>query len=178
MTNARKSKNIVLVGMMGCGKTTVSNALARLCPEFSLLETDELIENSEGMTINEIFAQKGEAYFRSIENKIIREALSEHGRIISPGGGVFLNDENKQLLNEKAFTVYLSASSETLYNRLKNDNSRPLLKTNKNLVETIKNLLEVRTPHYKKAMVEIVSDNKSAKEIAEEILKEYKNYGN
>lgn len=175
---AKKRKKIIaLTGMMGCGKTTTAAELARLLPDFQRVEMDEIIEQHEKMSINEIFAQKGEAYFRTVESQLLKDLCGKQKLIISMGGGAFLSEENRQQLAKKTISIYLSACAETVYERVKEDKSRPLLNS-KNPEKKIKEILKQRTPIYEKADVEVKTDNKSVSEIASEIMEIYKKYGN
>ncbi len=175
--NEAKRKNIVLVGMMGCGKTSVSAELQKFFPDFALVEMDSELEERAGMKITEIFQIHGEEHFRIAEKQLVTEISTESSQIISTGGGVFLSEENRALLNENSLTVYLSADSETIYERVKTDNSRPLLKSDDPKAR-ISELLAERTPYYKLAHTEISTVGKNVRAIAEEILEKYKNHGN
>lgn len=167
------SKNIVLTGMMGSGKSSVAASLAKLLPDFELVELDAVIENREKISINDIFELRGETYFRTVETDIIKELSSRGKLIISLGGGAFLKEENRQLLKANSFSVYLSATVETLYNRLKNDESRPLLKST-DLYSRIECLLNLRREIYELADFEVKTDGKAIDIVASEILRNYK----
>ncbi len=168
---------IALTGMMGCGKTTVANELATLMPDFTRIEMDEIIVQREEMTINDIFAKKGELYFRNQEIALLKELCENKNLIISMGGGAFLSEENRCCLKEKALSFYLKTDEKTLCERLKHDKSRPLLKSD-NLEKRIKEILDIRSAAYEKADVQIETSTKPAKQIAKEIMEVYKNYGN
>lgn len=160
--------SIVLIGMPGSGKTTVAELLAKEM-KFNLVDADSLIEQSQRMSINEIFAIKGEAYFRGIEADIIKN-ISGDNNVISLGGGAFENANTREFLMSSAMVIYLKTSPQTLYERVKNNNQRPLL-NNKMSLETIQNMLEVREKNYKLAHYTVLTDNKSAQDVANEILK-------
>lgn len=168
---------IALTGMMGCGKTTVAKELAALMPDFTRIEMDEIIVQREGMSINDIFTKKGEQYFRNQETVLLKELCANKNLIISMGGGVFLSEENRCCLKEKALCVYLKTDVKTLCNRLKHDKSRPLLKSD-NPEKQIKEILDIRSATYEKADVQIETATKPAEQIAKEIMEVYKNYGN
>lgn len=168
--------NIVLTGMMGCGKSTIAKKLSEKLPNFKLIETDELIIKTEKKSINEIFKTQGEAYFRQKETELLTQLKDQDKLIISTGGGMFVNHKNQELL-KSSFSVYLSATVETIYNRVKMDTKRPLLNCD-NLKEKIKKLISERELEYQKATCEIKTDDKQPEKIADEILEKYKNHGN
>lgn len=178
MPQKKPQKTIIaLTGMMGCGKTTTAIEIAKLLTDFKKVEMDEIISQQEEMSINQIFERKGEEYFRAIESRLLKELCNQQKLIISMGGGAFLSPQNRQYLAQNALSIYLSALPQTIYNRVKEDKSRPLLNT-KNLENKIKEILKQRTSIYEKADVEIKTDNKSVSEIVQEIMEIYKKYGN
>lgn len=123
----RKKKNLILIGFMGSGKTTVGVKLSyRL--RMPVEDTDKMIEKRCGMSISEIFADKGEEAFRAMETGILREiAAQDFGHIYSVGGGTPVREENRPLLRACGTVVYLRAKPETIYERLRGDTTRPLL---------------------------------------------------
>lgn len=140
------NKNIVLIGFMGSGKTSIGKRLSiRLKREF--IDMDDFIEKKEGMTINEIFATKGEAYFRELEAEICRRYSQPKGKIIATGGGVIKNPENIKNLKTGGIIYYLKSSAEKIADNLKNDNSRPLLNV-KDKKAKIKELMAEREATY------------------------------
>lgn len=156
-----EQKNIILIGYMGSGKSTIGEKTARsLGIEF--LDTDMLIEEQEGMTISELFAQKGEAYFRQKETEIIKMLRKKERRIVlATGGGLPMKEENQGLLKELGVVVYLKAGVDTLVERLKEDTTRPLLREG-DLRKKIETMLEIRNPVYEKvADVVLETDAKS-----------------
>ena len=169
-------KNIALTGMMGCGKSSVAKELKNLLYGFEHVEMDEEIEKKEKLSIREIFEQRSEQYFREVESALVRELSDRNNLIISMGGGAFLKEENRKIFLKNAFCVYLKTSSNLIFERVKNDNTRPLLNVS-NLKEKIGELNLNREKFYKFAHIEIITDNKTTKEIAEEILEKYKEYG-
>ena len=119
-------KNIVLVGFMGSGKTSVGKRLSmRLKREF--IDMDDFIEKREQMTVSEIFEKKGEPYFRGLEKELCGRFASGGGKIIATGGGVIKNSENVANLKKGGIIIYLKSTPEKIADNLKNDNSRPLL---------------------------------------------------
>ncbi len=160
--------NISLIGMMGSGKTCIGELLAKLL-NMSFVDTDEQIIKSEKTSINQIFAQKGETYFREIETATLKNVLNYNNQIISTGGGIIKSDENLSLLKEKSVVFYLKASPDILFERIKNNKERPLLNV-ENMKDKIKTILQERISQYEKAQYIIVTDDKSPIEIANEII--------
>ena len=165
------ASNIILEGFMGSGKTTVSEILSDKL-DLELLDTDQAIEEAEGRSINEIFAADGEAAFRSMETDLVNMVVSEHlnQMVVSLGGGLPLREENRQLLKKAGKIVYLRTRPETVYERLKGDDTRPLLKT-EDPQKRIRELLEERGEKYETlADIIIDTDGKDASDIANEII--------
>ncbi|MDP2167852.1 MAG: shikimate kinase [Thermodesulfovibrionales bacterium] len=161
-------KNIVLTGFMGTGKTEVGRELSRLLG-FTLIDADEEIVKSEGMSINEIFARDGEPCFRDIETKTLKEISKRENVIVSTGGGAVLREENMAALRERGIIVWLTASPETILARTSNDSLRPLLQVQDPL-KKIRELLEYRMPFYKKADILLDTEGKSPLQVAGEII--------
>ncbi len=139
-------KAVVLVGMMGAGKTAVGKALAvRLDVPF--LDSDAEIEKAANMTIAEIFQRDGEAFFRNRETEVIDRLLDSHRGILSTGGGAFMAERNRALISQKGVSVWLNADMDLLWSRVKGKNARPLLRTS-NPYQTLKTLYEARVPTY------------------------------
>lgn len=162
--------NIILIGFMGSGKSTVGKLLARrLGMEF--IDLDDVIEATCGMSINEIFRLHGEQYFRDIESSIIRTLLpSLKNSVVACGGGVVLRDENIEVIRDHGIVVYLRITAEEAHKRLMNFNNRPLLNVEDRL-STIKKLLSIREALYRKASHLIVEvDGKSPEEVVDEIV--------
>ncbi|MBU5334995.1 shikimate kinase [Intestinibacter bartlettii] len=161
--------NIMLIGFMGSGKSTIAKYLSHIL-EMEDLETDEFIVKREDMTINEIFQRKGEEYFRQCENNALRELETRQGIIISCGGGMPMKDENVELMKRNGKIVLLTASPQTIYDRVKYSNQRPLLNGNMN-VEYIESLMEKRKDRYE-SIADIVVDtnDKPIHVIAEEVV--------
>jgi len=166
-------KNIVLTGFMGTGKTEVGKEIARLLG-YNFIDADDEIVKAEGMPITEIFAKKGEPYFRDLETKTIKELSKRTNSVISTGGGAVLREENLSALREKGIIVLLTARAETIYQRTKGDSTRPLLQVDAPL-KKINELLSARMPYYLKADIVIDTEGKSPLEIAEEVIERTKN---
>jgi len=162
------SKNVVLIGFMGCGKSTIGKYLSKKI-EFDYLDVDKFIEEKHDHTINYIFNKYGEKYFRKIESEAIHEISTNNNSVISTGGGVVKNQSNIDDLNQNGIIVYLKASVKQIIENIGDDLNRPLLQT-ENKHETITKLLEQRKDLYEKAAKVIVNvDGKSINEIVEEI---------
>ena len=163
--------NIILEGFMGSGKSTVSELLSDKL-ELELIDTDEAIEEAEGRKIPEIFEQDGEEAFRDMETGLMEMVISEHMRetVISLGGGLPIREKNRELLKRAGKVVYLRTSPETVYDRLKGDETRPLLKSEDPLAR-IKELQDERGKIYEEAADIIVdTDGKTPAEVANEII--------
>ena len=140
-------KTIVLVGMMGAGKTAVGKALAaRLGVPF--LDSDDALRDAANRTIAEIFERDGEAFFRDKESKVLKRLLeAEEKGVLSTGGGAFLAERNRKVITEKGVSVCLQADLSLLWNRVKHRNTRPLLRTSDPRA-TLAALYEARAPIY------------------------------
>ena len=151
---ADKNRNIILVGYMGCGKSTVGRKAARAL-EYQFLDTDSVIEEEEGVSIAKLFEIKGETYFREKETELLRRLLSgPKGNIIATGGGLPMREENTALLKELGTVIYLKPTIDTLVTRLSGDKTRPLLQ-NVNIREKVETMLAVRGPVYE-AVADVV----------------------
>lgn len=169
----RGKENIYLIGYMGCGKTTVGELLAQKSGRV-FLDLDQEIEDREGQSVSQIFNMHGEAYFREIENKLLEELLCTSGHIIALGGGTILQQKNARLLKEKkAEVIWLDVSPEEVYQRLREDHSRPLLETATTEEEKRKRITEMMTyrrPFYEGAATKRQeTEHMSAEEIAQKL---------
>lgn len=167
----RPGRSIVLIGFMGAGKTSLGKAVAKSL-EIPFLDTDELIEESEGMKISEIFARHGEEYFRELETKtMLKLADRNDSFVLSVGGGLPLRGENRPLLSATGCVVYLRVGIDTLVKRLKDDTKRPLLQKGEGtLEEKIRRILQEREPLYLDAAdVVIENDGKPFSAVVREI---------
>ena len=163
--------NIILEGFMGSGKSTVSEILSDKL-DLELIDTDEAIEEAEGRKISDIFEQDGEETFRDMETGLVEMMVSDHMRetVISLGGGLPVREKNRELLKKVGKVVYLRTAPETVYDRLKGDDTRPLLKSEDPLAR-IKELQDKRGKIYEEAADIIVdTDGKTPAEVADEII--------
>ena len=161
--------NIYLIGFMGSGKSAVCSRLHELTG-MEVVEMDAILADNEKMTINDIFATKGEEYFRDKETELLTQLSDESRKAVSCGGGAILRPQNVSLMKESGKIILLSAKPETIYNRLKDNDDRPLLHGNMN-VPFIAEMIEKRRPRYESAAdYTITVDNKSLDDICREIL--------
>jgi shikimate kinase len=169
-TGGQMNQNIILIGFMGSGKTCVGEALAkRLLYRFQ--DTDQLIEQRAGCTINDIFEKYGEGYFRMMETNLLMEFQSSLERtVLSSGGGLPMREKNVQLLQSLGVIVYLKAAKNTLKNRLLTDNLRPLLK-GEALDIRIEKMLSIREPIYESvSQLKVVTDKKNIDQVVNLII--------
>jgi shikimate kinase len=124
----RLRRSVVLVGMMGSGKTAIGRALAAAL-DVPFVDSDAAIEEAAALSIAEIFARDGEAFFRRRETEVLRRLLADGPRIISTGGGAFLAPENREMIARDGIAVWLDADLETLWERVRHKDTRPLLRT-------------------------------------------------
>lgn len=168
---ARKlfSYNIVLIGFMGAGKSTISDYLSTMFA-MNIVEMDQVITEREEMSIPDIFATYGEPYFREKETKLLIEMQSRKNTIISCGGGAAMRAENVVEMKKNGRVILLTASPEIIFDRVKDSDDRPILKGNKN-VEFIADLMEKRREKYEAAAdIVIQTDHKTVLQICEEII--------
>lgn len=152
----RLHKTVAMVGMMGAGKTAVGRALAaRLGAPF--LDSDAEIEAAANLTIPEIFARDGEAFFRDKESQVIARLLETERGILSTGGGAFLRAENREMISGMGVSVWLRADLDVLWNRVRHKTTRPLLQTG-NPRATLAGLYEARVPVYALADLTVITD--------------------
>ncbi len=139
--------NVVLIGMPGCGKSTAGRQLARRL-NIAFVDSDVAIEQRIGMSIRDYFAAHGEDAFRNIESEVIREICQGEDRVLATGGGAVLRADNRAVLHANGPVMYLRASPDQLYRRLKSDTKRPLLQVADPL-QALKDLYAVRDPLYR-----------------------------
>ena len=162
------SKNIYLIGFMGCGKTSVSAAMGRLYGK-TVVEIDDLIIAREGRSVNAIFAESGEPYFRDCETQILTELSETQNYIVSCGGGIVLRPENIELMRKAGMIVLLDAEPQTILDRVGDDDSRPNLRGRKT-VAGVQELKNKRASAYSSAAdIKVDTDNKTIDEVAKEI---------
>lgn len=157
-------KTIVLVGLMGAGKTRIGQELARLlkCP---FCDSDKEIERAAGLEIAEIFERLGEVEFRKGEKKVILRLLSEHAGVMATGGGAFMQPDIRSAIKNNSTSVWLRASVDTLVERASRTNHRPLLR-GVDKKEKLQELIDIRYPVYAEADIVVDTDGRSASETA------------
>ncbi len=172
MTRARQAlgkRDLVFVGLMGAGKSAIGKIAAQAL-EIPFVDSDHEIERVSRMTINELFAAYGEPEFRALETRVIERLLKTGPRVISTGGGAFINDNTRRVIREMgALTVWINADLETLWARVSKRDNRPLLKTT-NPRETLANLMAARYPIYAEADIEVMSRDAKKEVILLEVL--------
>ena len=182
----KNSNLIFLVGLMGCGKTTIGQLLAEKL-HYEFVDTDDLIVQNYQQDINTIFQEKGEKFFRNLETTTLQNVINNtkniknikniknNGKkyVISTGGGIVLKDENRQLLKQFGYNIYLQTDTNILVQRLMTDTQRPLLKNKENLAENLQNLYNQRNKFYLEvANLVIQTNNKNIDEIILNICKQ------
>ena len=168
------TKNIVLVGLMATGKTTIGKLLGQKLDR-SVLDTDDMIEAAAGKTISEIFSEDGEGKFRELESQMFTEACQKKEMIISTGGGAMQREENNQLAQTQQ-TIHLRSTAKTLAQRIElSDQKRPLVEglKGKDLIDLAQKYIDERDENYTKAAAFIIdTDDKTPDEISEKIIQE------
>lgn len=170
-TTNNKMHNIVLIGFMGCGKSTVGRELHKKLG-YHFIDTDQVIEKQTGISIPEIFKQDGEEAFRELETNVLKEIIHQktNHHIIATGGGMPIRDENQPLIKQLGFTVLLSCSPQKILERTSKNANRPLL-NGPNPLEKIISILNQRSPIYKKSShIEINTSSLDLNEISCGIL--------
>ena len=163
------SKNLVLTGMMGVGKSTIGRSLAKK-HSYSFIDVDELIETVEGSSISLIFKNKSENYFRKLENEITLIELKKKSSVIALGGGAFLNKNIRRTVKNSSVSFWLDVNIEELSRRLKSSKKRPLL-NKKNLNETIQKIYIERHKTYNESDFRIKCNFQKPEDIVEKIFK-------
>lgn len=167
--NWQLHRPVVLVGMMGSGKTSVGRTIAQAL-SVPFLDSDHEIELAANATIAEVFARDGEAFFRDRETSVIGRLLDGPPAILSTGGGAWLRPENRALIQERGVAVWLDADADLLWSRVKGRDTRPLLRT-ENPRATLIELLEARLPSYRLADIHVAAHpTYSLMDMAEQVI--------
>ena len=164
-----QNNNVILIGMPASGKSTIGKYLSNFLPDYTLIDTDNLIERTQGLKISEIFKKYSEDYFRKLEYDTIKLVCAGSNKIISIGGGAFENPDNRATLLNFGKVFYLKSSLDVLYCRILDDMTRPLLQ-NKNPKDVLEKLLKKREENYLKAHYIIDTDSLNNDEIIQFIL--------
>ncbi len=152
----RIDRPVVLVGLMGAGKSTVGRRLAALL-ECDFVDVDEAIEEAAQLSVAEIFSQFGEPYFRDGERRVIARLIEERHGVIATGGGAFVHPDTRALILAQAIAVWIDCDVDILVDRTARRGNRPLLQ-NGDPRETLARLRDERTPHYAQAPIHVTSD--------------------
>jgi shikimate kinase len=168
MSSDRLMQNVALIGFMGVGKSSVGRLVAAQL-HFEFVDMDEVLEQRAGKSINDIFAQQGEPFFRKMERDFLQEMKTWRRKVIATGGGATASDENLACLKEHALVVCLWASPEVIWQRVRHQSHRPLLQ-DADPLNRIRELLASRAPFYKQADVLVNSEMRSVKEVAQQVL--------
>jgi shikimate kinase len=166
---ARITRPVVLVGLMGVGKSTVGRKLARMLAR-DFVDADDAIAEAAQLSIPEIFAQFGEPYFRDGERRVIARLIEEKHGVIATGGGAFVDPETRALILEQGIAVWIDADVDTLVERTARRNTRPLLKDG-DPKDILTRLAATRAPFYAQAPIRVVSENGPHADTARAILK-------
>lgn len=162
------TQNIILTGFMGTGKSSVGRHLAAHL-HYAFRDLDSLIVQREGSSINTIFAELGEGYFRQVESSVLRDVLRQSAQVVSTGGGAVILAENRDLMKKSGIVINLVASPETILLRLHSDEERPLLRDAKSLPQ-LEKLLKQRESFYAEADIRIDTEGKNVEDVARDIL--------
>ncbi len=161
-------RSIVLVGIMGCGKSTVGKRLAqRLGLEF--VDADSEIERAANMTVSEIFAEHGEPYFRSGEERVIARLLQEGPQVLATGGGAFMSDTTRSEIETNGLSIWLKVNFETVMARVRRRSTRPLLR-NPDPEGTMRKLMAEREPVYARAQLTVTSKDVPHEAVVDQIV--------
>jgi shikimate kinase len=166
------ARSIVLVGLMGAGKSTVGRRLANKLG-LPFRDADHEIEAAAGMTIPDIFAIYGEAYFRDGERRVIARLLQEGPLVLATGGGAFMSEETRAQVRERGLSVWLKADLDVLLRRVRKRSNRPLLQTD-DPEATMRSLMEIRHPVYAEADLTVESHEAPHDRVVNEVLKALK----
>ena len=168
----KSKENIVFLGMMGSGKSSIGSLISKRL-EMEFFDTDQCIENELNMKISKIFKEKGESYFRNIEEKITLQILKKRGIVVALGGGAFLNKNIRKEVIKNHFSISLKVSSDILIKRLKNTKNRPLASNASK--EELMDLIKKRSNFYSRALYKVICNNMSKTQIINKIIDIYEN---
>lgn len=169
LRDALGARTIVLVGLMGAGKSTIGKRLAaRLNLPF--VDADTEIEKAADLTIPEIFARHGEAYFRAGEVRVVARILDSGPQVLATGGGAYMNPETRARIAERGISVWLKADLDVLMKRVRRRNDRPLLKSD-DPEAVLRRLMDERYPVYAEASVTVMSREAAHDEIVDDVLR-------
>ncbi|PDS79723.1 shikimate kinase [Rhizobium sp. L43] len=162
------SRNLILVGLMGAGKSSVGRIVASQLG-IPFIDSDVEIERVSRMTIPELFAAYGEEEFRALETRVVKRLLKSGPRVVSTGGGAFINERTRKRIKKGGLSVWLKADLDVLWDRVNKRDTRPLLKT-ENPKQTLENLMNARYPIYAEADLTVLSRDVRKEIMADEVL--------
>jgi shikimate kinase len=165
--NAARPQNVILIGFMGTGKSTVGRALAARLG-WTFVDGDHAIEVDTGMPIPQIFQEQGEPAFRAIESRVLKTLLASEQQVLATGGGAVLAEVNRSEMRQRGWIVALEASAETIVARVTKDPQRPLLQGD--VRERVSTLLAQRAGKYDFADVKIVTDDLDVEQLVEQLI--------
>ena len=171
MVPSRVIHNLALIGFMGTGKSSVGRQVAHLL-RFVYLDTDQVIEARAGKTVARIFEEEGEPAFRAFERRVVQELTQRHNTVIGTGGGLPIQEGNLASLKNHALVVCLWASPETIYERVRGHEHRPLLNGPDPLAK-IRELLAIREPYYRQADVLVNTELRNVREVAVQVVHQF-----
>jgi shikimate kinase len=163
------SRNLILVGLMGAGKSSIGRIVAHQL-SIPFVDSDTEIERVSRMTISELFAAYGEEEFRALETRVMKRLLKNGPRVVSTGGGAFINSRTRKHIKKGGLSIWLKADLDVLWERVNKRDTRPLLKT-ENPKQTLENLMNARYPVYAEADVTVLSRDVRKEVMADEVLK-------
>ncbi len=161
-------RNLVFVGLMGAGKSAIGRMTAQMLG-IPFVDSDHEIERVSRMTISELFAAYGEEEFRALEARVIKRLLNSGPRVVSTGGGAYINERTRRHIKRSGLSLWLNADLDTLWERVNKRDTRPLLKT-ENPKQTLENLMKIRYPIYAQADLSVLSRDVKKEVMVEEVL--------
>ena len=161
-------RNLIFVGLMGAGKAAIGRMTAQALG-IPFVDSDHEIERVSRMSITDLFAAYGEAEFRALETRVIKRLLRSGPRVVSTGGGAYINDNTRKHIKRGGLTVWLKADLDVLWERVNKRDTRPLLKT-ENPRQTLENLMNARYPIYSEADLTVMSRDVKKETMVEEVL--------
>ncbi|MCA1442337.1 shikimate kinase [Ensifer sp. IC4062] len=161
-------RNLVFIGLMGAGKSAIGRLTAQALG-IPFIDSDHEIERVSRMTISELFAAYGEEEFRALEARVLKRLLRSGPRVVSTGGGAYINERSRRQIKKGGMTIWLNADLDVLWERVNKRETRPLLKT-ENPKQTLENLMRARYPIYAEADLTVLSRDVKKETIVEEVL--------
>ncbi|WEX89315.1 shikimate kinase [Sinorhizobium garamanticum] len=161
-------RNLVFIGLMGAGKSAIGRLTAQALG-IPFIDSDHEIERVSRMTISELFAAYGEEEFRALEARVLKRLLRSGPRVVSTGGGAYINERSRRQIKKGGMTIWLNADLDVLWERVNKRDTRPLLKT-ENPKQTLENLMRARYPIYAEADLTVLSRDVRKEMIVEEVL--------